>query len=59
MKKCPICGSALEDGYCLLCGFDLYTDGDPVTGEEKKEKKSSLIDDLLDVFEEVDTSDPW
>ena len=44
MKNCPICGSPLEDGHCIICGYDAFLDdftspssGDvaPIRHEEK------------------------
>ena len=61
MKNCPICGSPLEDGHCITCGYDAFLDdftspssGDvaPIRHEEK-----SLFDDTLDTLIALDIID--
>ena len=60
-KRCPICGEPLEDGLCIVCGYDAFTDDvhsslrDENHGKHKH--SPSLIDDILDFA--IDASDDF
>ena len=56
MRECPICGNLLQDGYCLYCGYDLYTGEspsrlDPLYEDHKDETKDSFGTSSIDNFD--------